>query len=134
MLTRSAAWRAQRAAQRGVTLLEIAMAATALTAIAGVAVAFSVPRAETQRMDSAVRAAADIRDAAEEWRRGHPDGCPTLSVLLHDRELSRDAITEDPWGTRFRLRCNESAISVSSAGKDGRFGTEDDVKVPGPTS
>lgn len=57
--------------------------------------------------------------------------CPSLAEL---REfVDRDPV--DPWGRRFRVRCDHppagAAIAVWSAGPDGEDGTGDDI-VPGP--
>ncbi|MCP5065215.1 MAG: hypothetical protein GY946_01500, partial [bacterium] len=78
-----------------------------------------------------------VLNAAEEWKKTEDveggDGCPTLSQLQHERFLSREASTEDPWGNRFRIKCSEQ-VSVRSAGPDGKAGTSDDVRIPNARS
>ena len=74
--------------------------------------------------------AALIQTAAKSYRAQHAEGCPTLSLLQEERFLGRNTRGDDAWGDRFRVRCEDDEISVSSAGPDGQRGTADDVRVP----
>ncbi len=122
----------KRAGQRGVTLVELVLSATVLAVIAGAAALFIAPRANAQQIDSTVRDAQRIRDAALEWRRDNPTGCPTLSQLEHEGALDSNATQDDPWGGRFRVICDGDEIAAASAGPDGKLGNHDDVRVPRP--
>ncbi|HYQ46392.1 MAG TPA: hypothetical protein VER11_30695 [Polyangiaceae bacterium] len=73
--------------------------------------------------------AAQIQTAAKAFRAQHADGCPTLSSLKHEELLSRNARDDDAWGNRFRISCEGSEISVSSAGPDGKPNNADDVRA-----
>lgn len=53
-------------------------------------------------------------------------GCPTLSQLMEDDALDRSATVEDPWGNRFRIRC-DGGLRVLSVGEDGEAATDDDI-------
>ena len=123
-----------RAGQRGVTLVELVLSATVLAVIVGALALFVAPRANVREVDSTVRDAQRIRDAALEWRRDNPSGCPTISQLEHEGALARDATVDDPWGGRFRIECDDSDMKAVSAGPDGKLGAHDDVLVPRPRS
>jgi hypothetical protein len=58
------------------------------------------------------------------------DRCPaTKDDLVANGYLSaRDLV--DPWGRRIVYWCSEDDSSVTSAGPDGEFGTEDDIRYP----
>lgn len=119
-----------RPVRRRFTWLELALAAgIAAIAVSGVAVLLA-PKAKVNERDLAVRDAQRIRDAAVEWREVNPKGCPTLTQLKHERKLSSEARTDDPWGSRYRVSCTASGVVVVSAGRDGTPGTTDDVRVP----
>jgi hypothetical protein len=53
-------------------------------------------------------------------------GCPTLKDLVTAKKLDRTK-TDDPWGHPYQLVCVGEEFRVVSAGKDGRFDSEDDV-------
>ncbi len=76
----------------------------------------------------AVKTATKIRDAARDWRSEHT-GCPSLTQLQRDQVL--DDEVEDPWGSRFRVRCEADEVTVFSPGRDGKVGTKDDVESRG---
>ena len=123
--------RINRRYQRGVTRFEL----TAVTAI-GVAVTLAgaliiQPRMAAAEADEAVKDAGRIRVAVQEWRRENGSkGCPTLSQLLHEKQLSEKTRTDDPWGERYRVRCTDDEVTVVSPGQDGRPNTSDDIRVP----
>ena len=75
--------------------------------------------------------AAAIRSAVETWQLDYGPGCPTLTRLVDDSVLVREAPTDDPWGSRFRISCSTEGVTVTSAGPDKKPGTEDDVRVAG---
>jgi hypothetical protein len=76
--------------------------------------------------------AGHLLSAASDWKRNVTlRGCPTISQLQVDRQLERDALTQDPWGQRFRILCKESGVEVLSAGADREFQTGDDIRLAG---
>jgi len=81
--------------------------------------------AESSRAD-----ATRIQAAAKGFRALHSDGCPTLSSLKEELLLSRNAREDDAWGNRFRVRCGDDELVVSSAGHDGKPNTADDIRFP----
>jgi len=56
---------------------------------------------------------------------------PRDAVNWHGPYLQSDVIPKDPWGNDFIYECpgrhNPSFYDLSSAGPDGRMGTEDDI-------
>jgi len=98
--------------------------------IAGGALAVMKPEGRAREVDSAVKTAQRIREAGLSWRTENSNGCPTLSQLKHERKLASDATTDDPWGQRYRVDCRDDDIVVISPGRDGKLGTDDDVRVP----
>lgn len=73
--------------------------------------------------------AGQIAAAATSFHAEHSDGCPTTSQLEEDGFLSRDTRTDDAWGNRFRIRCDEEQIVVISAGPDAIPNNADDLRV-----
>ncbi len=57
---------------------------------------------------------------------------PTTEPIPHSWSVLSDRIPMDPWNTAYRYTCADpfskdiNAVKISSAGKDGQFGTEDD--------
>lgn len=132
-MSRSIATRAGgRRRSRGVTVLE-AVAGLALVAVIGAGITFFVNAREAEHDETeAARAADRIRSAARTWRDTESTSdCPTISQLIHDHVLDRDVRTDDPWGERYRVECSEDDVQVRSAGRDGKSGTSDDVRIPG---
>jgi general secretion pathway protein G len=56
---------------------------------------------------------------------------PRDGANWHGPYLQSDAVPKDPWGNDYLYECpgkhNPSYYDVSSAGPDGRFGTDDDI-------
>ena len=98
----------------------------ALSAVTAVVVA----RAGTVDPESGTQEAGRrVLSAVEAWQSENPVGCPSMTSLVEAGFLSSDARTDDSWGNRFRIVCNGTAATVRSAGKDGRFGSKDDLLV-----
>ncbi len=68
--------------------------------------------------------------AATDWKREHLErGCPSITQLQQSSLLEATARAEDPWGQRYRIRCESGEVQVRSAGKDGKFETADDITL-----
>ncbi len=106
----------------GVAIVAIAVSAT--TAL--LASASSDEERATAEADARI-----LRDAVEAWFAAGADvrSCPTVSRLVEDDVLARTARTDDPWGARFRVKCDDGAVSIVSTGRDGRYGTDDDIRL-----
>jgi hypothetical protein len=122
--------RSRSAPRRGVTYLELGLAAGAVAvALAGVFLIFT-PVASASAGDSAIKNAQAIHDAAVSFREDNPNGCPTITQLVHEKKLGSEAATDDPWGQRYRIECDADSIRVISPGADKKRGTGDDIRVP----
>lgn len=122
--------RSPRRARRGVTLVEVGAVAAAIALVAGGATLWIKPKIDAKRVDSAEKSAQIIHDAVVNWQSSNGTGCPTISELQLDKLLPANASASDPWGNRYRVSCDDSGVTVRSAGRDGRLGTSDDVRVP----
>lgn len=122
--------RKSRFSSRGVTPFELtAVAATAaILALGGLLVV--KPRMAAAETSEAVKDAGRILSAAQEWRRENGKGCPTLSQLVEEKQLSDSARMDDPWGERYRVRCTDDEVTVVSPGQDHQPNTADDIRVP----
>lgn len=112
------------------TRFEVALGAAmaALVLAGGLFVTRNVS-AEGDR-ESAERRARTIQSAAEAWRAETGDtACPTLSALLHEGHLADTARLDDPWGNRFKVKCDGDETVVHSAGADRKRNTADDLHV-----
>lgn len=116
-----------RSRSRGVT--PVAAAVAALVLGAGASCAWWLGSWDAARDDrSASQAdAAQIQTAAKAFRAQHANGCPTFSSLQHEEFLNRNARSDDAWGNRFRISCEDGEIAVSSAGPDHAPNNADDI-------
>jgi general secretion pathway protein G len=119
-----------RRAERAVTLIEVLVVIAIIATISGI-VAFAVfPKLAHAKVEAAVQSAKTIRDATDAYLQlGSDDGnCPTIKTLLDAKQIKADA-TDDPWGSPFRIQCDEGGdIHVFSNGKDKQEGTGDDIR------
>jgi len=121
---------ARRRLQRGITWVELTLGIAVVGLMGAGALAVMQPHSRAEEVDTAVKSAQRIREAGLSWRQDNASGCPTLTQLQHEHKLATDARTDDPWGQRYRLDCHEGDIVVISPGRDGKVGTDDDVRVP----
>ncbi len=120
-----------RRRQRGVTRLEALVVAIGVGLIGGGAALFVGSTDAGAETRAAASDAARIREAARGWQADNKGiGCPSISQLRYDDVLETGVRTADPWGERFRVVCADGQVTVSSAGRDGELGTQDDVRVP----
>jgi general secretion pathway protein G len=122
--------RKSRIGTRGVTRFELTAvaAAAAILTLGGFLVV--KPRIAAAETSEAVKDAGRILSAAQEWRRENGKGCPTLSQLVEEKQLSESARMDDPWGERYRVRCTDDEVTVVSPGQDHEPNTSDDIRVP----
>jgi general secretion pathway protein G len=120
-----------RIRQRGVTLVEVLIVVAIMSMIAGTVTLVAFPLFRKARVRTAAIGAGAVREAAtmyvevERIDEGPP--CPTVPDLVAARMLASDK-TRDPWGTHFRVLCEERALHGVSNGKDHRPDTADDVR------
>jgi hypothetical protein len=73
-----------------------------------------------------LRRIAEDLEAAQSGLGTLPTGRGEFDLWLTDRYREESARV-DAWGTRYTLLVRNDSFYVSSAGPDGRFGTEDDL-------
>jgi general secretion pathway protein G len=121
--------RPSRSALRGVTIIEAGLVGSAVAAVVAGVVLWLGPKSRAAEQDQAERDATVILEAATTWQKRGESGCPSLSKLVEEHVIPRAARLDDPWGTRFRLECDQRGLSVWSPGADGRRATSDDVRL-----
>jgi general secretion pathway protein G len=121
----------RRAAQAGVTLVEVMIVIAIMALLAsGVTVAL-LPRFKEAQVSTAKTNAQVLRRAVQDWQRVNNEvTCPTVSQLLEGKHLDSTSSTDDPWGQPWGLMCTDDEVFISSFGPDKKQGTEDDISVP----
>lgn len=121
--------RLQRAAARGVTLVEVLIVVAIMAVIAGGATILVFPQFKKARIKSAVIGASTIKQAAELYQNlnGTADVCPTIQDLVVSKSIDAKK-TDDPWGSPYKVVCIEGEIHVTSPGNDRKDNTPDDVR------
>ncbi|MBK9262448.1 MAG: type II secretion system protein [Polyangiaceae bacterium] len=118
----------KRAAARGVTLVEVLIVLAIMAIIAGGATALVFPRFKESQIKGAVLSAGVIKTAAQSYMHLDSAGaCPSIKDLVDAKQIDGKK-TDDPWGTQFKIACDGDEITVSSAGRDRKEGTPDDIK------
>lgn len=122
---------ALRAAQRGVTLIEVIIV-VAIMAMLAAGVTFAVlPKYRESQIKTATTSAFTIRQAVQSWQMTNNEfSCPSMADLVSGKHIDSAANTKDPWGEDFVLQCPDDEVVVSSAGPDKKRGTKDDITVP----
>lgn len=124
--------RKQRCARRGFTLIEIVVAIAIIAMVSG-GIAVAVIKKKQQADISLTRTnAQEIRAGVKSWWLTHDSGsCPNIKMLMADGELEKSkSVEHDAWQQPWRLKCDESDITVQSNGPDKLPETEDDIRVP----
>jgi general secretion pathway protein G len=75
--------------------------------------------------------AQTIRLGVKSWWVTHDSAtCPTIKTLVADGEIEKGKVAKDAWEQPWRLKCEDSDITVLSNGPDKAPDTEDDIRVP----
>jgi general secretion pathway protein G len=123
--------RVKKAAQRGVTLIEILIVLAIVGMIAGGIAVYAIPKFQKAQIDSTKTSAIALHEAAEMWRTTHAGECPTADRMKAEKELSSASKTTDAWEQPFKIDCpDENTTNVLSFGPDKKEGTADDIRVP----
>lgn len=118
---------ASRAGKRGVTLVEVLIVVAIMALIAGGVSFLVIPRYNEAKVKTATTTARNIRQVATQYVALNNAECPTVQVLIAERQLDSAGDTEDPWGQPYTISCGEDDITVTSPGPDKQEGTEDDI-------
>jgi len=127
---------ARRAAQRGLTLLEIMI----VIAILGILIAIVAPRlfgAKDKADKDLAKLAVDqwaFKDVPMWQAMNSGKSCPESLLTVAQSVGKGQSDIEDPWGTPYELFCGSNlppgavGLAVLSYGPDKKKGTEDDIK------
>ena len=111
------------------TLVEIMIVVIIMALIAtavGMAVlpAFNTTRDRQARADAATMQSVVIGGMATH---GATDG-PTAAEIEQAGVLNAQTRARDPWDHEFMIECDGDSVYVSSMGRDGQPGTDDDIR------
>ena len=120
---------AKRALRRqAMTLIEIMIVVVIMALVAtgvGIAVIPQLNKAKISQTESAV---ATVRSAVQLYMAtNNATECPTMQQLLDDKSIDKATKTKDSWESDFRIECEGTEVTVTSAGPDKEFETEDDL-------
>ena len=119
---------------RGFTLVEILVVLAIIGLIMGGVAVMANSVIVGARVDVANQRATGLLQAVEMYRVSHAGECPPELETLRRRKMIRKA-PEDPWGRPFELDCEgRDDARIRSAGPDGEFGNEDDIRSGGAPS
>jgi len=82
------------------------------------------------RNDNARTSLKALHAVAEMWRATHVDECPSPQRLKDDKDLDPSSDLNDPWGSPYKIVCDDDSTTVVSFGPDGKEGTPDDLRYP----
>jgi len=85
---------------------------------------------DSERVRVATGSLKALHAVAEAWRANHGDECPSVQRLIDDKELSASSDTNDPWGSPYKILCNDDNTTTLSFGPDRKEGTRDDLRFP----
>lgn len=121
----------KRAAQAGVTLVEVLIVVAIMALLASGVGFFAVPKYKQAQIDTALQSARGLRTAIQDWQRLNNEAtCPTLSQLIEGKQVDSASNTSDPWAQEWIFACTDDEVFVQSAGPDKKQGTADDLSIP----
>lgn len=119
--------RQQNRAFEGMTLVEIMIVIVIMALIgAGAAVAL-LPQLDKARVEETTRAIQTIGSAVTLYRAENPSGCPSMDDLVEGQFLQENRRVQDAWDVDFEIDCDGRRVTITSAGPDNEFGTDDDI-------
>ena len=123
----------RRGASRGLTLVELVIVITIIGVLTA-AISIGVMQAQKRANLGAAKTACNtVRQATMQWNAVHPGAdCPTVDQLRKEKDLDTGFNVKDPWGSYYKVNCDNDEITCTSPGPDKKEGTEDDIVVPQP--
>ncbi|MBQ9345554.1 MAG: type II secretion system major pseudopilin GspG [Kiritimatiellae bacterium] len=127
--------RVARQAEAGFTLIEILLVVVIIGILAAVAVPKLSGRVRQAKQNAAASSIGSIGLAINMYEVDngkYPDSLQNLVTKGSEDNWNgpylEKGVPKDPWGHDFQYSKNGNQYTLSSAGPDGSFGTEDDVK------
>jgi general secretion pathway protein G len=120
--------RRARLARQGMTLIEIMIVVVIMALIAtGVGIAV-IPQLQKAKVSDTEAAVESVRTAVSLYIATNNAECATMDQLIEDKVIDKNKARTDAWDHEFRIDCDGTEITVVSAGPDGQFDSEDDIK------
>ena len=125
---------AATALRAGFTLIEILVAVAIIGILGTVAVMNITANLEKAKVTAAKEAVNNLKAAVTNYYlqyKKYPGDLHALVEAKGDDEPVLDGgegALEDPWGTEYKYEKNGKKFAVISAGPDGDFGTDDDIR------
>lgn len=114
--------------ERGMTLIEIMIVLAIMAAVMGGVLVAVDQGTQRARANETRTKAAQVLSAVSEVRIIAPREEPSISELQAQGYLA-ESQTYDAWGNEFRIEYGSEGVSVTSGGRDGSLGGEDDITV-----
>jgi general secretion pathway protein G len=118
----------RRRARAGMTLIEIMIVVVIMALVAtgvGIAVIPQLNKAKIKQAESGVET---VRSAVQLYMATNHAPCATMDQLIEAKSIDKSKATTDPWDRAYRIECDGTEVTVISAGPDGEYETEDDIK------
>ena len=112
---------------RGMTLIEILVVLAIIGLIMGGVAIMAFNAFDESKVKAAAKDIANLSSSVEMYRL-YKNKCPkTIQDLKAAGIVAK--VTKDPWGNDYVLKCpgEHDAVDISSNGKDGEAGTDDDI-------
>lgn len=112
---------------RGMTLIEILVVLAIIGLIMGGVAIMAFQAFDDAKQKSAVNDIATLSQSVEMYRL-QKGKCPKSSQDIKAAGILKKVV-KDPWGGDYVIKCpgENGSVDISSAGKDGEMGTEDDI-------
>lgn len=121
----------RRAAQRGMTMIEILVVLAIVALISGTIAVAVIGQMGPARIKTTQQSARALRHAAESYRLDHDAECPTIELLQKNGQIDRASKTTDAWDKPFTIACEDGDVTVTSGGPDGKIETPaDNIRIP----
>ena len=107
-----------RAAERGMTLIEIMIVILIMAMIATTVSIAVFSQLEDARLKDARIGACTVKNAVQLYIANHPRKCPSAEDLIQDEVLDKAKGIKDPWDQDYVIECNGREPDVYSRGAD----------------